>query len=142
MWKHNYQEETDVSAEVLWPVLVDIAGWPKLDSNIDYITIADAPKLGTPFILKPKGGPKLKFIVGDFSPPHTYSDICNMPLAQMKTLHTLEKNGTGTTIKINIEIVGLLSGFWGLVVGRKHASGLPAQTKRFIAGARRQFENG
>jgi hypothetical protein len=42
----------------------------------------------------------------------------------------------GTTIRVDIEIEGLLAKFWGRVVGQKHAAGLPAQTARIIAGAR------
>lgn len=142
MWKRYYEEKTDLLPDALWPVLANVAGWPELDENIDYITINQTPKVGTTFVLKPKGGPKLKFLIDDFSPPHTYSDICSMPLAKMKTTHLLEDLETGTMVKIEIEISGLLAGFWGLVVGRKHASGLPAQTKRFISGARKQTDNG
>jgi hypothetical protein len=85
----------------------------------------------------PKGGPTLSFVIGDFAPPMTYSDICKMPFATMTTWHTLVP-GTPTMMRVRITITAPLAWLWGLVVGRKHASGLPAQTERLLAGARQR----
>lgn len=134
MWQHRFGQQTDIPAEQIWPVLADVARWPDVDRNIDRITISQTPAPGVPFKLKPKGGPTLSFVIGDFDPPTTYSDICKMPFARMKTLHQLMP-GPITTICVMIEITGPLSGLWGMLVGRKHASGLPAQTARILEAA-------
>jgi hypothetical protein len=134
MWTHRYQQETELTPEVLWPVLANISGWAEIDENIEMISIETAPAAGSKFFLKPKGGPRLAFTIGDFLPPATYSDICSMPGATMKTTHQLRR-GEVTTIDIQITIQGILAPLWGQLVGRKHAQGLPAQTARFIAAA-------
>jgi len=133
-WRHEYQSESFVKVQQLWPVLANVARWAEIDRNIDYIDVDGEPDVGTHFVLKPKGGPKLRFRIGDFRPPDLYSDICLLPLAEMKTVHSLHAESP-TRIVVNIEITGPLSWFWGLVVGRKHASGLPAQTKLFVEAA-------
>lgn len=135
MWNHTFEQQTDVAAERIWSVLANVAGWADIDRNIQRIEIRDTPRAGVPFKLKPKGGPTLSFVIGDFEPPHAYSDICKMPFAEMKTLHTIE-SGPKTTVRVCIEITGPLAGFWGYVVGRKHASGIPALTQRMIDFAR------
>jgi hypothetical protein len=117
-------------------VLANVAGWPTLDHNIEYLTIESEPAPGVPFVLKVKRGPKLSFRIGEFEPPHRYSDVCRMPLAEMRTRHTLLEGPRGATIRVDIEIDGPLAPLWGAVVGRKHAAGLPAQTARFVEGAR------
>jgi hypothetical protein len=137
MWSHCFQTHTDLAPSQLWPGLADVAGWPQIDHNIDRIEITEPPAPGVAFRLKPKGGPMLNFVIGIFEPPHRYSDICRMPLAQMETLHTLEPDGQGTRIIVEIRITGLLASFWGWIVGRKHASGLPQQTERLLHHARR-----
>lgn len=137
MWKHHYERTVDLNVEHLWPVLADVSCWPAVDGNIDFLTIEEAPASGVTFILKPKGGPRLSFTIGDFAPPTRYSDICKMPLAEMHTRHTLEDLGNKTRISVDIEILGPLNRFWGLMVGRKHAAGLPKQTDRFVAAAQR-----
>lgn len=135
MWTHRYQQQTDLSAEALWPVLANVAGWAKIDENIEMINVDGVPAKDATFTLKPKSGPLLSFRICDFEPPAIYSDLCQMPLATMKTTHRLLE-GDVTTIDIQIVIEGLLAPIWGILVGRKHASGLPAQTQRFIAAAK------
>jgi hypothetical protein len=135
MWTHHYRQETNIPPEKLWHVLANISGWADIDENIETISVEGIPEKGSKFVLKPKGGPLLTFMIGDFDPPLVYSDICQMPFSTMKTTHRFSI-GDVTTIDIQIVIDGLLSPIWGFLVGRKHAAGLPAQTRRFIAAAR------
>jgi hypothetical protein len=136
MWQHDFEHRTDLPVAAIWPVLADVARWAEVDHNIERIGISAPPAVGVPFTLKPKGGPSLRFVIGDFVAPTTYSDICRMPLARMKTLHRLAPEGSGTVMRVRITITGPLARFWGWAVGRKHAGGLPAQTERILAAAR------
>lgn len=136
MWQHVHEETTDIPREAIWAVIADIARWPEVDRNIDRLTIAAPPAPGVPFTLKPRGGPSLRLTIGRFDPPGTYSDICRMPGAVMETRHLLLP-GASTTVRVEIEITGPMAWFWGRTVGRKHAQGLPAQTARILAAARR-----
>jgi hypothetical protein len=134
MWQHQFETTSKLSPEQIWPVIADIAHWGDVDHNIKRIEINDPPSVGTRFMLQPKGGPKLNFVIGDFAPPGVYSDICKLPLASMKTLHRLH-SGHETKISVKIEITGPLAQLWGLLIGRKHAAGIPAQTARILAHA-------
>jgi hypothetical protein len=58
-----------------------------------------------------------------------------MPLATMEAIHELVP-GPPTTVRVRIEITGLLAPLWGRLVGWKHATGLPSQTDRIVARAR------
>ena len=117
-------------------MLADIPRWPEIDQQIESVVVEGDPMLGTRFRLKPKGGPTLSLVVDRFEPPETYADLCTMPLAKMRTTHSLIPRGDVTDIRVTIEIFGLLTPLWSRVVGRKHARGLAAQTERFIARAR------
>jgi hypothetical protein len=134
MWQHRFETTSTLAPADIWPVIANIAGWAEVDHNIERICIDKPAAVGVPFTLKPKGGPTLRLVVGDFSPPNRYSDICKMPFASMKTLHTLHA-GDVTTIRVHIVISGPLSNLWGIIVGRKHAAGLQAQTERILAKA-------
>jgi hypothetical protein len=136
MWQHDFEHGTDLPVAAIWPILADVARWAEVDHNIERIEIAEAPAVGVLFRLKPKGGPMLRFVIGDFTAPTTYSDICRMPMARMKTLHVLEPEGTGTRLRVRITITGPLAWFWGRVVGRTHAAGLTAQTAGILTAAR------
>lgn len=135
MWTAVFEETTELLPAELWPVLADVARWPELDTNIARLDITEPAGAGATFRLRPRGGPTLRFRIGHFDPPTRYSDICQMPLARMETIHELLP-GERTTIRVRIEIVGLLAPLWGRVVGRVRAKGLSAQTARFVARAR------
>ena len=142
MWSHHFEAETDLSAAQLWPVLADIDGWVSIDQNIERVSMKGVAGSGAFFELKPKGGPLLRVRIGDFEAPHRYSDICRLPFAEMETRHQLAPSPAGTRISVDIEIRGPLHWLWGGVVGRKHASGLQAQTERFVAAARKASGGG
>jgi hypothetical protein len=135
MWQHRFETQTNLPPTAIWPILSDVARWGELDHGIDRIAIDEPPGAGVRFTLKPKGGPSLRFLIGDFAPPSTYSDICRMPLARMTTRHELLGDSSGTTIRVTILIEGPFAPLWGLLVGRKHAAGLPAQTARILDAA-------
>lgn len=139
MWQHRFTHDTDLSVDAIWPVIADVARWPEVDRNIEALEISGTPGPGVAFVLKPKGGPRLGFTIGAFDAPHAYSDICRMPLARMETTHRLAPRPEGgTRLVVEIAITGPLARLWGLVVGRKHAAGLPAQTQRILARAAAQ----
>jgi hypothetical protein len=116
-------------------IIADVNNWINIDHNIDKLIINEKPKQGVKF--KPKGAPTLDFIIDTFVPPTNYADLCKMPGAKMKTLHTFEKRPNNqTAIIIDITITGPMNWFWGRIVGKKHASGLPRQTELFIKAAK------
>lgn len=137
MWSHESAFRTDLPADQLWTVLADVARWPEIDANIGRLEIDDAPGVGARFMLQPRGGPKLQFTIGEFRPPHRYSDVCHLLGGRMTTVHELlpEVSG-GTRIVVQIAVEGPFAWLWARVVGKRHAAGLPAQTARFIAAAR------
>jgi hypothetical protein len=135
MWQHRFQAFSHLPGEVIWPHLANVSAWPQIDHNIDWLKIDGEPAAGQAFRLKPKGGPVLSFTIGKFEAPGIYSDICQMPLASMETVHRLTPDPSGTLIEVEIAIRGPLAWLWGVLVGRKHAQGLPAQTERLLAFA-------
>ncbi|BDC48030.1 hypothetical protein F183_A03460 [Bryobacterales bacterium F-183] len=117
-------------------------GWASIDENIEYIRMEGAAQPGNEFVLKPKGGPRLRFRIGAFEPPHRYSDICKLLLAEMETVHSFTPDGNGTTIDVEIRVRGPLYWLWARVAGAKHAEGLPGQTEKFIAAAAAEANQG
>lgn len=136
MWTHQFEAKTDLPPDALWSVIADIARWPEIDRQIESLEVNGPVDKGTTFQLKPKGGPTLQLTVAEFSPPYRYADVCQLPLGEMKTVHAFDATEEGSTIRVEIEIPGVLGWFWGLVVGRKHASGLQRQTQLFVERAR------
>lgn len=132
MWKHEFTEYTSIHPDELWKPLSDVANWGRIDQQIESIEIDGTPIEGKVFFLKPKGGPRLKLRIESLVPPNQYADVCILPLARMKTTHSLVRVQDQTKITVCIEITGPLTFVWKHVVGRQHANGLVEQTKRLI----------
>jgi uncharacterized protein YndB with AHSA1/START domain len=139
MRRYSYETETTVSAEKLFRAKTDIAHWPDWDSELE-TTSFDAPlRAGSPFMLKPKGGPKVAMRIEQVEEPRRFVDLAYLPLAKMRTstefLSCATSAGSGTRIRIVIEVFGPLAFLWDRIVARKLAADCEHQTGQFVAAA-------
>jgi hypothetical protein len=139
MRRYSYETDTAVSAEKLFRAKTDIAHWPDWDSELE-TTSFDAPlRAGSPFMLKPKGGPKVAMRIEEVEEPRRFVDLAFLPLAKMRTstefLPCAAGTGSGTRIRVVIEVFGPLAFLWDRIVARKLAADCEHQTKAFVAAA-------
>jgi|307.fasta_scaffold256290_2 hypothetical protein len=137
MRRYSYETETPVSAEKLFRTKTDIAHWPDWDSELE-ATRLDAPlRAGSPFMLKPKGGPKVAMRIEAVEAPRRFVDLAFLPFAKMRTSTELLPGATAasTRIRVVIEVFGPLAFLWDRVVARKLAADCEQQTRAFVAAA-------
>jgi Polyketide cyclase / dehydrase and lipid transport len=138
MRRYSYETNTAVSAEKLFRAKTDICHWPEWDSELE-ATAFDAPLMtGSPFMLKPKGGPKVAMRIEHVEAPRRFVDLAFLPLAKMRTSTEFLPAANGTCIRVTIEVFGPLAFFWDRVVARKLAADCEQQTQAFIAAAERR----
>jgi hypothetical protein len=136
MWQHTCKHTTDASPEQLWATITDIEGWSSWDPEIEFTRLNGPLALGSSFTLKPKGGPKVKLTVEEFSQPVRFADPSHLPLGKMRTVHEFHQSPIGTQITVIIQIYGVIGFLWRKLVGEKQAAGLPEQTAHFVAKAK------
>ncbi len=137
MWHKSFATETnEVSASQIWTVLTDINNWKEWDKDIEWTEINGAASIRKDFILKPKGGPKTKLTITQFEKPYVFEDVAYLPLAKMYTIHSISETSNGIKIRVDVKIFGILSFFWGLVIGQNQIKGGPQQTKNLIEKAK------
>ncbi len=137
MRRYSYETETAVSADKLFRAKTDIAHWPDWDSELE-TTRLDAPlRAGSPFMLKPKGGPKVAMRIEEVEAPRRFVDLAFLPFAKMRTSTEFlpVASGAGTRIRVIIEVFGPLAFLWDRVVARKLAADCEQQTRQFVAAA-------
>ena len=138
MRRYSYETNTAVPAEKLFRAKTDICHWPEWDSELE-ATALDAPlAAGSPFMLKPKGGPKVSMRIEEVDAPRRFVDIALLPLAKMRTSTEFLPSANGTRIRVSIEVFGPLAFLWDRVVARKLAADCEQQTRQFIAAAERR----
>jgi Polyketide cyclase / dehydrase and lipid transport len=135
MWKAQYEMVTDVPAEALYRAIADVNSWSKWDAGLEYTRLDGEAKPGAAFVLKPKGGPKVKMSIDEIQ-PHRLVDTAHLLGAKMRTTHEFLQTGGHTTIRIGIEVSGPLGLLWRKVVGENQIREAPAQLAAFIRYAR------
>lgn len=137
MWEAHYQTTTDVPAEVLFRAISNVARWPEWDRGLEFTRIDGPAREGSRFVLKPRGGPRVKMSIEELHSPSRMVDVAHLPLAKLRTSHEFLQSGSQTTVRFSIQISGLLGLLWRKVVGEKQLDEAPAQTASFIEYARR-----
>ena len=135
MRRYSYETDTAVSAETLFRAKTDIRRWPEWDSDLE-TTSFDAPlAAGSPFMLKPKGGPKVAMRIVEVEAPRRFVDLAFLPLAKMRTSTEFLPCANGTRVRVVIEVFGPLAFLWDRLLARKLAADCEHQTSQFIAAA-------
>jgi len=138
MRRYTYETDTAVSAETLFRAKTDILSWPQWDGELE-ATAFDAPlAVGSPFMLKPKGGPKVAMQIEHVEAPRRFVDLAFLPLAKMRTSTEFLPSADGTRVRVVIEVFGPLGFFWDRILARKLAADCDHQTRQFIAAAERR----
>ena len=117
---------TLASIPKIWSIYEDLGSWPLWDKDVEYAYIVDSSfKQGTKGVLKPKGGPKVNLVFSEVIPNNSFTTISSLPLTKLIFSHRLEKTKTGKTrITHHIDMKGLLSPLFALLIGLKIKAGL------------------
>jgi len=135
MRRYVYQTRCSAAPERLYRALADINRWPEWGGDLEYATVEGPVVAGTPFVLKPKGGPKVAMTVETADAPRRFADCARLPFARMRTLHEFTSENGETLITIVIEVFGPLAFLWDRIVARNQAADAEKQTQRLITFA-------
>ena len=125
-----------VAKEQIWRVWEDVNQWHLWDSDIEFARIEGPFEVGGAFILKPKGGPKVKIGLLKVQPKVAFTDVTTFPLAKMYGIHEMRETKEGLEVSHTVRIEGPLSFLWKKIVAEKVASGLEEQAQKMIQRAR------
>jgi hypothetical protein len=131
-----------VAKEQIWRVWEDVNQWHLWDSDIEFARIEGPFEVGGSFILKPKGGPKVKISLLKVQPKVAFTDVTTFPLAKMYGIHEMRETKEGLEVSHTVRIEGPLSFLWKKIVAEKVASGLEEQAQKMIQRAREVVVDG
>lgn len=137
MWSKSYSTITkEVSKEQLWKLFADVNNWHTWDDGIEYTSMNGPFEQGIIFLLKPKGGPKVKVQLTEVSKPTAFTDVTFFPLAKMYDAHLFEETPDGLKITNTITVTGLLGFLFVKLVASDIVNKLPADVQKQIAAAK------
>lgn len=131
MWTRTYSKiYVGVKKEDIWRLWADVNNWPVWDTELEYCKMDSDFVEGAHFILKPKGGPKVKIILSKVIPHKRFEDYCTFIGARMYDDHVLEETPDGLCITNTITVTGFLSFLWVRLVAKNVAEAVPHHMDR------------
>jgi hypothetical protein len=137
MWSKSYSKKVQgLKVEQVWKVWTDINRWHTWQSDIEYAKLVGDFKVGNVFVLKPKGGPKVKIELIRVEHNKIFTDLTRFPMARMYGSHEFIMHGEELEIRTTMSIEGGLSFLWRKLVAEDVANGMQEQTENLIEKAR------
>lgn len=136
MWTKTYSVLTkEATKEQIWKLFSDVNTWHIHDTGIEYAKLEGKFEKGNHFILKPKGGPKVKVGLLEVIENKKYTDVTKFLLAKMVDQHILEETSEGLKFTNIITVTGPLSFLWIKLVAQKIVNDMPADMERLFKRA-------
>jgi hypothetical protein len=104
----------------------DMASWPEWNLDTEWVRL-DGPFVeGATGTLKPKGGPKVPFVVARLVDGEEFTDVSRLIGASLTFRHVVAVEGGRTSVSVEVSMTGLLAPLWRLILGKDlRASLLP-----------------
>jgi len=133
MWVKSYNKiYQDVKKEDIWRLWADVNNWPNWDKELEYCKMESDFVERANFILKSKGGPKVKITLSKVVTNKEFTDYCRFFGATMYDAHELEETPEGLRIINTITVTGPLGFLWVRLVAKNVANAVPFQMDALV----------
>ncbi len=103
-------------AEHFFALWGDMATWPEWNTDTEWVRLDGPFVQGATGTLKPKGGPKVKFVVEKLT-DREFIDVSALLGARLTFAHSVGRTTAGTQVSVDITLSGPLSGIWRVIMG-------------------------
>ena len=111
---------------------IDHGTWPTWSPDTEWARVDGPVVVGTRGVLKPKRGPKAKFVVTACTPGREYTDTTALPGARLVFQHTVEPTKGGADLGVLVTIDGPLAMLWSRVLGNGFRDSAQADLDRLV----------
>jgi hypothetical protein len=133
MWTRSHSIVTkNATKEQLWKLFEDVNNWHTWDDGVDYAKMEGKFEKGNHFILKPKGGPKVKIKLVETMKNRKFVDLTVFPLAKMYGEHVFDETPEGLRITTKMTVTGPLGFLWRKVVAQGIVDALPKEMENQV----------
>lgn len=128
MWTKSHSIVTkEVTKEQLWKLFSNVNQWHTWDAGVEYAKLEGEFEKGNHFILKPKGGPKVKIELIETTKNKGFTDYTKFPLAKMYGKHEFTETADGLKITTTMSVEGVLGFLWRKLVAQGIADAMPVE---------------
>jgi hypothetical protein len=126
---------TEATQEQIWNVISNVNQWSTWDAGVEFAELQGKFESNSSFLLRPKGGPKIKIKLVEVKEKTYFKDMTTFPLAKMYGEHWYEETPQGLKITVTMTITGILSALWYKIVMKDIVARLDEDQKALIAAS-------
>ncbi|MFE3059004.1 SRPBCC family protein [Nocardia sp. NPDC059239] len=112
----------------------DMATWHEWNQDTEWAKLDGKFEQGATGVIKPKGGPKTKFVVTKLTDTE-FIDSSKLIGARLIFAHEVTTDGERTTVKVRITMEGPLRGLWNKIMGADLAKSVQGDVEALVAAA-------
>jgi hypothetical protein len=114
----------------------DVATWPEWNLDTEWVRLDGPFAAGSRGVLKPKGGPKVKFVIDSLVPDREFVDVSLLAGARLPFRHSVEALGDGgCSVHVIVTISGPLGWLWARILGKGFRANTQPDLDRLVAVA-------
>jgi hypothetical protein len=95
----------------------DVATWPQWNGDTEWVTLDVPFAQGATGVLKPKGGPKVKFVIEKLTDDE-FVDVSKLVGARLTFHHAISSTEQGCNVDVSITMSGPLAFLWRRILGK------------------------
>jgi hypothetical protein len=126
------QAHTTVSSDLIFARWADMATWPEWNTDTEWVRLDGPFQTGATGVLKPKGGPKVRFVVESLTPTE-FVDVSLLFGAKLTFAHAVGTDAAGTTVAVTISLTGPMAWFWRMALGKGLAASVQPDLDKLVA---------
>jgi hypothetical protein len=114
----------------------DMATWPEWNHDTEWVRLDGPFAAGSTGVLKPRGGPKVKFVIEKLVPDQEFVDTSLLFGARLTFHHLVTPTPSGgSSIDVTIAISGPLRRLWTRILAKGFRAGAQPNLDRLVAAA-------
>lgn len=111
---------------------VDHGSWHQWSPDTEWVRVEGPVRTGARGLLKPRGGPRVKFVISTCEPDREYTDTTHLLGARMVFEHTVSESAGGTDLQVQITVDGSLARVWATILGKGFRASAQADLDRLV----------
>ena len=115
----------------------DMASWPEWNTDTEWVRLDGPFATGSTGRLKPKGGPRVKFVLTSVVPDREFVDTSLLVGARLVFRHTVtaREDGGDTRVDVDVSLSGPLARVWNALLGKGFRTSTQPDLDRLAAAA-------
>ncbi|HEX3731689.1 MAG TPA: SRPBCC family protein [Mycobacteriales bacterium] len=118
--------------EAFFAKWTDHATWSVWSPDSEWVRLDGPVAEGATGVIKPKGGPKTRFVISTLTPGREYTDTSRFPGARLTFQHLLTRVGDRTELDVRVTLAGPLAWIWARILGNGFRTSVPADLRRLV----------